>query len=46
MSTWRAATESFEPWFYVFASRDSVSLNRDSIFLSREFHVLAMKSHL
>jgi hypothetical protein len=46
MSTWQAATEFFEPWFYGFASHDSISLSRDSIFSSREFHILAMKSHL
>jgi hypothetical protein len=24
ISTWRAATEFFEPWFYGFASRDFI----------------------
>jgi hypothetical protein len=46
MSTWQATTEFFEPWFYGFASCDFISSSRDSIFLSREFHILAMKSHL
>jgi hypothetical protein len=39
MSTWPATTEFFEPWFYGFASHDSISL-------SREFHISAIKSHL
>jgi hypothetical protein len=46
ISTWQATTEFFVPWFYGFTSRDSISSTRHSIFLSHEFHISALKSHL
>jgi hypothetical protein len=42
ISIWQATTGFFKPWFYRFASRDSIYLSRDSISLSGEFHIWVM----
>jgi hypothetical protein len=53
ISTRQATTRFLEPRLHGFASRASISLSRgfmgtscESISLSREFHIFAMKSHL
>jgi hypothetical protein len=43
MSTWQAETEFFEPRIYGFASRDSISLSRDSIFFGPQIPYLGHK---